>query len=166
MPRFPLERSGSVDSLLFTPRALDRRAELEELRSWLTQAELCSWLPVPCLSVLARGLHRLLLLCGGRQVGGLAADRPTSSTAAAALCPRLRVLLGHRTAVAGRCSTAGGGTPSGAAALLGSVHPDAGLSGSGEVTPGWVHGFSPTVRERPHHHASLTECLQSEVLCV
>lgn len=82
MPRFLLERSGSVDSLPFTPRALDRRAELEELRSWLTQAELCSWLPVPCLSVLARGLHRLLLLCGGVQAGGSEALLPTGPPAA------------------------------------------------------------------------------------
>lgn len=82
MPRFPLERSGSVDSLLFTPRALDRRAELEELQSWLTQAELCSWLPVPCLSVLARGLHRLLLLCGGAQAGRSEALLPTGPPAA------------------------------------------------------------------------------------
>lgn len=136
MPRFPLERSGSVDSLPFTPRALDLGADLEELRSWLKRAELCSWLPVPCLSVLACGLPRLLLLlCGGAQawpVGGLAVDRPSGSTAAAALCPWVRALLGHRTPVAVWCLRACGSTPSGVTALLGSVHPDAGLSGPQE----------------------------------
>lgn len=55
------------------------------------RTELCSWLPVPCPSMLARGLPRLLLLlllCGGAQgwpVGGLAVDRPASGTAAAAV---------------------------------------------------------------------------------
>lgn len=91
MPRFPLEGSGSEDLLPFTPRALDSPADPEELRSRLTQSELCSWLPVPCPSVLARGLPRLLLpllLCRGAQgwpVGGLAVDRPANSTAAAAV---------------------------------------------------------------------------------
>ena len=91
MPRFPLERSGSVDSLPFTPRVLDRGADPEELRSWLKRAELRSWLPVPCLSVLACGLPRLpLLLCGGAQawlVGGLAVDRPSDTPSQLCLLP-------------------------------------------------------------------------------
>lgn len=68
--------------------------------------------PCPCLSVLAHGLHRLLLLCGGRLESEAALPTGPSSTAAAAV-PSAEVLPGHRTAMPGGAPQPVRNTPSG-----------------------------------------------------